>query len=672
VGIDTSKPNLLERRKDWNGPTDAAFALPTEIWRESIERLQRCDDILGRIERGEITSITDFITYNLDIRQFAHDLLAKATDHKFVLHFYHALQRVTILDPTCGSGAFLFAALNILEPLYEVCIDRMQEFNAENKNLFTAELAEISHKYRSNIQYFIYKSIILRNLYGVDIMVEATEIAKLRLFLKMVAVVDVDRRSPNLGLDPLPDIDFNIRCGNTLVGYATEEELNRDLNSDTDLLQMIANQEFKATIDEEMAKVAAAYEVFKSVQLNQAEDMVTFKHAKHELAMRLKSLNEKLNKKLHLGSVAIPYEEWLKSHQPFHWLAEFYQIIQGHGGFDVIIGNPPYVTFTDTSLCYKVRNYRTYCTKNLFSLCGERFTALIHTNSSIGYIIPLSGMSIDGFEKLQSIMYDKCDSWNSFYSGDRNPSELFTGVKIRAGIYVSRHVNRSGSKFVCRYIKYSAIERQHLFSKINYTLASEFTSAPKIPSKIGLSIISKICNYSKKLNDVFLPEATIVYHAAPIHWCKCLSDLAALQNNDLNIADSYKRLSIANEYRNFAFTLLNSTLFYFYWITFSDCYNLTKKYFNIGIPDKINTTEFDNLAISLNRELIKNIQIAEYQYKNRGIVRFAQFFPKKSKWLIDQIDTALAYNYGFTEEELDFIINYDIKYRMGDELNTEE
>jgi len=49
---------------------------------------------------------------------------------------------------------------------------------------FKEELAEIDNKYRSNIQYFIYKSIILRNLYGVDIMHEATEIARLRLFSK--------------------------------------------------------------------------------------------------------------------------------------------------------------------------------------------------------------------------------------------------------------------------------------------------------------------------------------------------------------------------------------------------------------------------------------------------------------------------------------------------------
>ena len=76
-------------------------------------------------------------------------------------------------------------------------------------------------------------------------------------------------------------------------------------------------------------------------------------------------------------------------------------------------------------------------------------------------------------------------------------------------------------------------------------------------------------------------------------------------------------------------------------------------------------------AEKLNADLNNNIQVAEYQYANRGAVRFAQFFPKKSKPIIDEIDKILAKYYGFTDEELDFIINYDIKYRMGDELNEE-
>lgn len=67
----------------------------------------------------------------------------------------------------------------------------------------------------------------------------------------------------------------------------------------------------------------------------------------------------------------------------------------------------------------------------------------------------------------------------------------------------------------------------------------------------------------------------------------------------------------------------------------------------------------------------KKIQIAEYTYKNRGVVRFAQFFPKQSKKIIDQIENILGEAYGLTPEEVDFIINYDIKYRMGDELSND-
>ena len=236
------------------------WALPTEIWRETIERLQRCQSIKTKIAAGEITSINDFITYNLDIRLFAADLLASA-DRLFIKHFYDALQSVTILDPTCGSGAFLFAAMNILEPLYEACIERMQE----EPDYFKTQLAEISDKYRSNIQYFIFKSIILRNLYGVDIMVEATEIAKLRLFLKMVAVVDVDRRQPNLGLDPLPDIDFNIRCGNTLVGYANEEQLLETLrvNKVNSLFFEDEIAQFRQKIEDELNTISKTYNTFK-------------------------------------------------------------------------------------------------------------------------------------------------------------------------------------------------------------------------------------------------------------------------------------------------------------------------------------------------------------------------------------------------------------------------
>jgi len=55
-----------------------------------------------------------------------------------------------------------------------------------------------------------------------------------------------------------------------------------------------------------------------------------------------------------------------------------------------------------------------------------------------------------------------------------------------------------------------------------------------------------------------------------------------------------------------------------------------------------------------------------------GAIKYQEFYPRQSKSIIDQIDCLLAQHYGFTHEELDFIINYDIKYRMGKELNSGE
>lgn len=668
IGLDISKPELLERRKHWNEKTTSEFALPTEIWRETIERFQRCDDILKKIADGEITDINDFITYNLNIRLFADDVLEQTNDHKLIRHFYHALQRITILDPTCGSGAFLFAAMNILEPLYEVCIMRMQEFNAQNPNLFKDELLEISNKYRSNIQYFIYKSIILRNLYGVDIMAEAIEIAKLRLFLKMVAVVDVDMHADNLGLDPLPDIDFNIRCGNTLVGYATEEQLKKSFLNNAD---MFAKKEFEDGINSKLDIISKTYETFKWLQINQQDDRKAFNEAKHQLNQRLASLNDELNHHLYTQTATIDYNVWLANTQPFHWLAEFYGIMH-NGGFDVIIGNPPYVTFTDSSLPYTVNGYTSYNCQNLFSLVGERCTYLTCMTSSIGYIIPLSGMSISGFEIFQRIIFRNRISWNSFYSGDRNPSELFTGVKIRAGIYISRPSNES-IKYVTRYLKYYAQEREILFDKIHYVKDSTLSvSAPKLDGEIGCAVIEQMRKMTDKLGNHLYGTDFLYYHAAPIYWCKALMNTDYLEQLGLNIADSYKKRNIDKQYKEFAFALLNSSLFFYFWIVFSDCYNETKKYITeFYIPQKINFEQFESLANRLNESLLSNMKIVEYKYRNRGVVRFAQFFPKKSKPIIDEIDKVLAKHYGFTDEELDFIINYDIKYRMGDELNND-
>lgn len=659
AGIDTTKPRLLERRAHWNERTPEALALPTEIWRETIERLERYRSIKAKIEKGEITAINDFITYNLDIRQFAYDYLAHTQNHLFVEYFYDALQHVTILDPTCGSGAFLFAALNILEPLYEVCINRMQEFNGKNPHLFTRQLQEIAHKYRSNIQYFIYKSIILRNLYGVDIMVEATEIAKLRLFLKMVAVVEVDKRDANLGLDPLPDIDFNIRCGNTLVGYATQKELERDLVQG----DMFAIEKFKAKVNDEMDKVARTYDIFKDVQLKQTEDMAAFKRAKHELRERLAKLNDLLNHHM-FGAVgtANDYDAWYQSHQPFHWLAEFYEIINGHGGFDVVIGNPPYVEYN--KIGYDIR-FTSNIYPNIYAYCLERCAYIEHRDSYSGIIVPMSVSSIREYMKLRMFLLQ---TYGNTYITNHSirPQSLFTGVSQRVSVLL---MNNSCNKRMCYTTNYIRTKDQsRLFKTLGYHNAIIDENRNKIIPKIGNSILySVFSKIHKKKKDIlfykdryseaklYLKDYGETYWVFPFNFDPCLTPVK-----------SYKTLPFVQDLLGEIFVVLNSSLFYIFHTMISDCWHLGTWHLaefpvsvgelKLALSDKLSASMKENRIVRYDKRAGGNI----YEYKIY-----------KSKPIIDEIDKVLARHYGFTEEELDFIINYDIKYRMGDELNEE-
>ena len=241
-GVDVQLPGEIaagiddvSKRNGWNAPAGEEYALPTEIWREHVSRRERCEELRRKLGAGEVSSIDELITLNLDIRQFAQDAIENSEGPELLRAFYKSLREISVLDPTCGSGAFLFAALNILEPLYEACLERMDRFveaaeTEESYGDFRMVLDEVNA--HPNRRYFVLKAIIIGNLYGVDIMEEAVEIARLRLFLKLMAQLEHPSE-----IEPLPDIDFNIRAGNTLVGFASFEEVQEALGSKLDIDQ---------------------------------------------------------------------------------------------------------------------------------------------------------------------------------------------------------------------------------------------------------------------------------------------------------------------------------------------------------------------------------------------------------------------------------------------------
>ncbi|MBQ7238205.1 MAG: Eco57I restriction-modification methylase domain-containing protein [Bacteroidales bacterium] len=682
-GVDTTSSNLLERRARWNESTPEPWALPTEIWRETVERLQRYQSIQSKIERGEICQVNDFITYNLDIRQFVLDFLTKTEDHLFVLHFYHALQQITILDPTCGSGAFLFAALNILEPLYEACISRMQEWQQANPNLFKSELEELNVKYRSNIRYFIYKSIILRNLYGVDIMVEATEIAKLRLFLKMAAVVEINPRDPNLGLEPLPDVDFNIRCGNSLVGYATEKDLEDGVLAGADLF---AWQEYHEVIKDEMQKVAKAYETFKFVQLKQTTDLEVYKYAKKELNARLKDLNNLLNKTLHSATApCLDYDTWLKTHQPFHWIAEYYGIVKGNGGFDVVIGNPPYVEYADDSFSYSLSHLKTAKCGNLYGNCIERSLDIGLKDGKFSFIVPVAITCSKRMKPVIQMLKEKSEVLMMSNYDDR-PGKLFEMIEhLRATIIISSKTTQKSSKFVyaTKYNRWYSENRRMLFNLVNYVDVTKFVGdylIPKYSFAIECSIEEKIHSFKTMIAsncDKVSRGNEVYYRAAGGGYFLLMKIQKSVTYIDGQLEDvkAEKQINVSNHaYNSCIGGLLSSSLFYWNYIGNTDCRNLSKSFIDtFPMPNEIACDkELSNVSISLfdNYEITKRTKNTTYKSTGRNVI-YDEYYPKLSKTIIDEIDKVIAKHYGFTDEELDFIINFDIKYRMGCGLNEE-
>ena len=122
--------------------------------------------------------------------------------------------------------------------------------------------------------------------------------------------------------------------------------------------------------------------------------------------------------------------------------------------------------------------------------------------------------------------------------------------------------------------------------------------------------------------------------------------------------------------RDGVLAFLNSTLFYWLVTLFSDCRNLNKREIEmtrLNLDDKDRIQQLAHIAQELMDDIKANSEVLTINYRKMGSLRIQSTYPRLSKAIIDRIDNILAEHYGFTDEELDFIINYDIKYRMGRE-----
>lgn len=277
------------------------------------------------------------------------ELLARMDARTALKLVNEVLPSITILDPAVGSGAFLVAALKTLINVYYAVVGRA-ELGASNALHTWLRRIQKDHP---SVGYYIKRRIVTDNLHGVDIMEEACEIAKLRLFLAMVSSV---RRVQDL--EPLPNIDFNILPGNSLVGLMRVDE--QEFNSKQDDLFKPRYRDLVAEKNRHLdAYRHAAEAVGRTVNLRVLRDSIDA-----EMQHATGVMNELLRDQF--DALGVRYEEaqWdakkrdlgkpkkrkvtrddIDAQTPFHWGYVFDDIVHRRGGFDIILANPPWEVF---------------------------------------------------------------------------------------------------------------------------------------------------------------------------------------------------------------------------------------------------------------------------------------------------------------------------------------
>lgn len=666
----------VSQRGAWNTPAPPEYALPTEIWREVVARRQRYQELRLKMVEGQIRQVNDLITCNLDIRQFAQDVIETAEGPELLRAFWHALEEVTVLDPTCGSGAFLFAALNILAPLYEACLDRMEEFVHQAETAGSKKYPDLRAvldriRQHPNRAYFICKTIIVNNLYGVDIMDEAVEICKLRLFLKLVAQVE-----PGQEIEPLPDIDFNVRAGNTLVGFVRLDEVQHALTTEPSgqmlLLDAEAERQLRR-IAEEAEIAARAYDEFHRQQVL-GKGAITARD-KADLRARLGRLNEELNRTLArqygVDPDALSYAPWLASHKPFHWLVDFYGIMQ-QGGFDVIIGNPPYVVYSRAKVPYQLepQGFTTYRTGNLYAFVFERSTQLGSQHSRIGLIVQLSALSSNRMETLQGTLLQRGTLFALPFP--RRPKSVFDGTEMPVAIILS--LPAMHSVYITSATKrFYTSERDTALRDLAFVqhgIRDRDSRIAKIGSPLQRSIIEKVQGHVKVLETLTANAGkwTVYYQEACRYWAKARYGSPHFRRDGIAIPPPHGRyIHFRSENAAaFAACLMNSSLFYFCYSVFCDCEHVNDSFVrSFHIPNAWSLAPWEAMIHDLQEDMDRHAERKVIRTAQGHTIEYDEIDAGLSKAFIDEIDRALAGTYGLGEEETDFILNYDIKYRMG-------
>lgn len=603
--------------------------------------------------------------------------IQRSIDGKIKSFIEDRVLSISVIDSAMGSGHFLVNAVYFIS---NFIMDLVHSTKWENSEL------------EGDISYWKTK-VVSHCIFGIDLNPLAVHLGKLSLWLISAAKNK-----------PLSFVDHHLKVGNSLIGIKKEliegklEEWTKGeftlftasyrnvIEDALDKYRKIKNMpedtrdqvhEKKDVYDEiskEINLLKRKYDIFLAMLLKEddaieKEDILSVLH-----------LNEEDLLSENLSSSIKNYLQYAESNNFFHWELEFPDIFS-KDGFDIVIGNPPYVVSFSSPYRYSLK--RTLTTGNLYSYMMERGIQSITDHGYFGMIVPISSVSGDTMASLQNYLLSNLSKlFISNYS--TRPSKLFPKVEQRLSIIHGQKMTSEDTScdiFTTSYLKWFSNERSKLFKElVKYSPCArkhvKTGVIPKIGNNIENSIFEKVTSKESTLETLTVktgPEK-VYYHSAPRYWNKAMDYLPKYysEKTGLGVSSKYKPIYFSSMEKKVVFgSIFNSSLFYWWWNVVSDCRDLTKRDI-LNFPfnfEELSEYQLEDFKTVFN-ELMENYQNNKLEITmnlggSTGVVTLESVNHQLAKPTVDKIDKLLAEYFCFTDEELNFIINYDFRFRMG-------
>ncbi len=593
-----------------------------------------------------------------------------------------------VLDPAMGSGHFLARATDFLAEA--IATDPSIELPKE-----TTGETELTY-YR--------RRVVESCIYGVDLNPLAVELAKLTLWLSTMAKSK-----------PLSFLNHHLRVGNSLIGAKITDldEIPKakgkkaksiDLSRapvqlglfqevfNKKLYDLLQNRALIAQIPTETLEDVHNKEKWEQAFEHHAERFRTLAdlwisthfgnsvawHEYNTLIENLQSLESEWTKLLEKESTqkAIAMREEMHS---FHWELEFPEVFYDDKGnhklnlgFDAIIGNPPYVELTEVGYGHLLTESR-----NLYDEFMRISIKMLRTDGMFGFIHANSAYCQPKFKALRDFLKDETDDLTIVNFAIR-PQPVFKGVMQRTAITICRK-SSSGAKKVktSRYIRLTEENRDRNLADPPVHDSSIFAFkfedfVPKIGNDTDYSIFTKLLANARKIGDIIGTNGKpVFYHdSGESYWTKALSyKPEGIRNGHKVEASQWFSMKVNQRYADFVISAINSTLFYWFWLTTSDCRHLTQETIKqFPIPDESLFTEkvLQDLSLTTSN-LMEAYKKNSYYVEKREGYESLEFKVNRCKEVINQVDQLVGRLYALTDNEINYLKEYDLDMRMEGE-----